>query len=59
MNSTFRHQAYKVELKLTSGQKQIIERTMGVCRYVYNLFIATNKDGYRNASKGYMSGYDF
>ena len=59
MNSIFRHKAYKIELKPTSEQKQIIERTMGVCRYVYNLFIATNRDSYRNGSKGYMSGYDF
>ena len=59
MNSTFRHKAYKVELKPTSEQMQIIERTMGVCRYVYNLFIGTNRDSYRNSSKGYMAGYDF
>ncbi len=59
MNSTFRHQAYKVELKPTSEQKQIIERTMGVCRYVYNLFIGTNRDNYRNNAKSYMSGYAF
>ena len=59
MNSTFRHQAYKVELKLSSEQKQIIERTIGVCGYVYNLFIVANKDNYRNSSKEYMSGYDF
>ena len=31
------HRAYKVELKPTSEQIQKIERTMGVCRYVYNL----------------------
>ena len=55
----FRHKAYKVELKLTSEQIQIIERTMGVCRYVYNLFIATNLDNYRKGTHEYMSGYDF
>lgn len=59
MNSTFRHRAYKVELKPTTEQKQIIERTLGICRYVYNLFLATNKDNYRNGSQKYMSGYDF
>lgn len=32
---------------------------MGVCRYVYNLFIATNRDNYRNGTRGYMSGYEF
>ena len=59
MNSIFRHQTYKVELKPTCEQAQIIERTMGVCRYVYNLFIGTNRDNYRNGSRTYMSGYDF
>ena len=59
MKSTLRHKAYKVELNPTGEQIQIIERTMGVCRYVYNLFIATNRDNYRSGSQGYMSGYDF
>ena len=59
MNSTFRHQAYKVELKPTSEQMQIIERTMAVFRYVYNLFIGMNRDNYRNDTQSYMSGYDF
>lgn len=53
------HRAYKVELKPTSEQIQIIERTMGVCRYVYNLFIATNRENYSQGKTGYMSGYDF
>ncbi|MBQ9904954.1 MAG: transposase, partial [Synergistaceae bacterium] len=30
-----------------------------MCRYVYNLFIATNLDNYRNGTHEYMSGYDF
>ena len=59
MKSTLRYKAYKVELNPTSEQKQIIERTMGVCRYVYNLFIAINRDNYRSGSQSYMSGYDF
>ena len=50
---------YKVELKPTNEQIQIIERTMGVCRYVYNLFIGINRDNYRNSTQSYMSGYDF
>ena len=53
------HRAYKIELKLTDKQIQIIERTMGVCRFVYNLFIATNRDNYENKKRGYMSGYEF
>ena len=59
MNSIFRHQAYKVELKPTNEQINVIERTVGVCRYVYNLFISTNRDNYRSNAKNYMSGYDF
>ena len=53
------HRAYKVELKPTPEQIRQIERTMGVCRYVYNLFIATNRDNFRDGTRGYMSGYDF
>ena len=56
---TCHHRAYKIELKPTPEQIQQIERTMGVCRYVYNLFIATNRDNFRNGTQGYMSGYDF
>ena len=54
-----RLRAYKVELKPTSEQIQTIERTMGVCRYVYNLFIGTNRNNYRNGTQSYLSGYDF
>ncbi|MBQ9904821.1 MAG: transposase, partial [Synergistaceae bacterium] len=46
-------------MKPSSEQLQKIERTMGVCRYVYNLFIATNLDNYRKGTHEYMSGYDF
>ena len=30
-----------------------------MCRYVYNLFIGTNRDNYRSNTQSYMSGYDF
>ena len=59
MDSGFRHKAYKVELKPTSEQIQKIERTMGVCRYVYNLFIATNRDNFKNGTHNYMNVYEF
>ena len=48
-----------MKLKPTSEQIKQIERTMGVCRYVYNLFIAANRDNYRDGTRSYMSGYDF
>ena len=53
------HRAYKVELNPTAEQIQQIERTMGVCRYIYNLFVATNRDNYIGNRAGYMNGYDF
>ncbi|MEX2416350.1 MAG: transposase [Paenibacillaceae bacterium] len=35
--------AYKTEIKPTNEQTGQINRTFGVCRYLYNLFLATNK----------------
>ena len=49
---------YKTEIKLTAEQKSIYARTVGTCRYVYNLFIATNKEQYKK-SLPYMNNYDF
>ena len=59
MDSRFRYKAYKAELNPTDKQIRIIERTMGVCRFIYNLFIATNRDNFRNSTEDYMNGYDF
>ena len=59
MKSIHGHKAYKVELKPTSEQIQKIEHTMGVCRYVYNLFIATNRDNFKNGTHSYMNVYAF
>ena len=59
MKSIRGHKAYKVELKPTSEQIQKIERTMGICRYVYNLFIATNRDNFKNGTHDYMNVYEF
>ncbi len=59
MKSTIGHKAYKVELKPTCEQIQKIERTMGVCCYVYNLFIATNRDNFQNDTYDYMNVYAF
>lgn len=50
--------AYKTEIKPTEKQIEKIRQTQGVCRFVYNLFIATNQDRYKQGLK-YMSGYDF
>lgn len=50
--------AYKTEIKPTEKQIEKIRQTQGVCRFVYNLFIATNQERYKQGLK-YMSGYDF
>jgi len=38
--------AYKTELHPTKEQAEKIDRTIGTCRYVYNLYIAENKGRY-------------
>ncbi|MBE6875394.1 MAG: transposase [Ruminococcus sp.] len=50
--------AYKTEIFPTSEQKQIIHRTIGVCRFVYNFYLAHNKEIYEK-EEGFVSGYDF
>ena len=50
--------SYKTELKPTAEQKQAIDRTIGVCRFVYNFFIAHNKEIYEKENR-FVSGRDF
>ena len=50
--------AYKVELNPTSSQKNKINQTIGVCRFIYNFFISHNEEVYKK-EKTYVSGYDF
>ena len=50
--------AYKVEIQPSHEQIQIINQTMGTCRWVYNKFIEVNQIRYKN-NQTYMSGYDF
>lgn len=50
--------AYKTEIKPTEKQIEKIRQTQGVCRFVYNLFITTNQERYKQGLK-YTSGYDF
>lgn len=50
--------AYKTEIKPNQEQIKLIDQTIGVTRYVYNLFITKNQNRYkRNLS--FMSGYNF
>jgi len=50
--------AYKTELKVTDEQKTKIRKTIGTCRFVYNLYLDTQKTFYQETEK-FMSGYDF
>ena len=50
--------SYKTELKPTMDQKQAIDRTIGVCRFVYNFYIAHNKEIYEKENR-FVTGIDF
>ena len=38
--------AYKTEINPTEEQKVLINKTIGTCRFVYNFYIAHNKEVY-------------
>ena len=40
--------AYLIEIKPTTEQISKIRQTIGVCRYVYNLYISKNKEVYES-----------
>lgn len=50
--------SYKTEIDPSHEQIEIIQKTVGVCRYVYNLYIARNKEAYEGGRK-FISGRDF
>lgn len=50
--------SYKTEINPTFKQKQIINRTIGVCRYVYNFYLAHNREIYETEER-FISGVDF
>ena len=50
--------SYKTEINPTFEQKQIINRTIGVCRFVYNFYLAHNKEIY-NTENRFVSGMEF
>ncbi|PFD45750.1 transposase [Bacillus cereus] len=50
--------AYLIEVKPTNEQITKINQTLGVCRYVYNLYISKNKERYESKGK-FLNGYDF
>lgn len=50
--------SYKTEINPTQEQIEIINRTIGTCRYVYNFYIAHNKEMYETDKK-FVSGMEF
>ena len=50
--------SFKTEINPTLEQKQIINRTIGTCRYVYNFYVAHNIEMYKK-EKIFVSGMDF
>ena len=50
--------AYKTEIKPTKEQVIKIRQTIGVCRFVYNKFIATNIENYKE-NGSFISGMEF
>ena len=50
--------AYKIEIKPTEEQKQKINQTIGVCRFIYNFYISKNKEFYEQTKK-FISANDF
>ena len=50
--------SYKTEIKPNENQKQKIIETIGVCRYVYNLYIEKCRKLYQE-QHSFLSGYEF
>lgn len=50
--------SYKIEINPTKEQKSIIDQTIGVSRFVYNLYIAYNKELYEKEQK-FIGGMEF
>ena len=50
--------SYKIEIKPTEEQINKINKTIGVCRFIYNFYIAHNQEVYQNSGK-FVSGMSF
>ena len=50
--------SFKTEINPTSEQKHKIKKTIDTCRYVYNFYLAHNKELHENGEK-FMSGKSF
>ncbi|MDE5737706.1 MAG: transposase [Oscillospiraceae bacterium] len=50
--------SYKTEIAPTLKQKEMINRAIGVCRFVYNFYLAHSKEIYETEQR-FVSGYEF
>jgi len=50
--------SFKTEINPTAEQIIKINKTIGVCRFIYNFYIAHNKELYENGGK-FMTGWSF
>jgi len=50
--------SFKTEINPTPEQKIKINKTIGTCRFIYNFYLAYNKELYKNGMK-FMSGKSF
>ena len=50
--------SFKTEISPTEEQMKKINKTIGTCRFIYNFYIAHNKELYDNGEK-FMSGRAF
>lgn len=49
---------YKIEINPTEEQIEKINRTVGVCRFIYNFYISHNQENYKNNGI-FISGMEF
>ena len=50
--------AYKTEIHPTGEQRQKIHQTIGTCRFIYNFYLAHNKEIYES-EKRFVTGFEF
>lgn len=50
--------SYKTEINPTSSQIDKINKTLGICRFLYNTYISENIKAYKD-NKPFITGYDF
>ena len=52
--------AFKTEINPTRKQAEKIHQTLGICRYLYNLYLASNFEVYETLGKGFfITGFTF